>query len=162
MRAEGFVGAQTLHNHLAADGSPVGLSTVYRTLTALATAAAGPTWSATQAANASSATAPAPTTATTSSAPNAASAVPSTPARWRTGPTPSHGPPGSRTSSTRWSCPGCARTAADSVRRPNEGECERQAPSSTDITSTLHRLRGLLETECGGWVCAGQARCRGG
>ncbi|MEU8695781.1 Fur family transcriptional regulator [Streptomyces sp. NPDC048665] len=38
IRAEGFVGAQALHNRLAADGSPVGLSTVYRTLTALAAA----------------------------------------------------------------------------------------------------------------------------
>ncbi|MEU8972941.1 Fur family transcriptional regulator [Streptomyces monashensis] len=38
IRAEGFVGAQALHNQLAADGSPVGLSTVYRTLTALAAA----------------------------------------------------------------------------------------------------------------------------
>ncbi|MEU4932436.1 Fur family transcriptional regulator [Streptomyces yokosukanensis] len=38
IRAEGFVGAQALHNRLAADGSPVGLSTVYRTLTALADA----------------------------------------------------------------------------------------------------------------------------
>jgi Fur family ferric uptake transcriptional regulator len=38
IRAEGFVGAQSLHNRLAADGSPVGLSTVYRTLTALADA----------------------------------------------------------------------------------------------------------------------------
>ncbi|WP_330260080.1 transcriptional repressor [Streptomyces murinus] len=38
IRAEGFIGAQTLHNRLSADGSPVGLSTVYRTLTALAAA----------------------------------------------------------------------------------------------------------------------------
>ncbi|MGW7817678.1 Fur family transcriptional regulator [Streptomyces puniciscabiei] len=38
IRAEGFVGAQALHNQLAAAGSPVGLSTVYRTLTALASA----------------------------------------------------------------------------------------------------------------------------
>jgi Fur family ferric uptake transcriptional regulator len=38
IRAERFVGAQILHNRLAADGSPVGLSTVYRTLTALADA----------------------------------------------------------------------------------------------------------------------------
>ncbi|MEU2715492.1 Fur family transcriptional regulator [Streptomyces sp. NPDC007205] len=38
IRAEGFVGAQALHNRLAADGSAVGLSTVYRTLTALAAA----------------------------------------------------------------------------------------------------------------------------
>ncbi|GGU74475.1 transcriptional repressor [Streptomyces albospinus] len=36
IRTEGFVGAQALHNGLAAAGSPVGLSTVYRTLTALA------------------------------------------------------------------------------------------------------------------------------
>jgi len=36
IRADGFVGAQALHNQLAAAGSPVGLSTVYRTLTALA------------------------------------------------------------------------------------------------------------------------------
>jgi Fur family ferric uptake transcriptional regulator len=36
IRADGFVGAQTLHNQLAADGSPVGLSTVYRTLAGLA------------------------------------------------------------------------------------------------------------------------------
>ena len=38
IRADGFVGAQALHNRLAAVGSPVGLSTVYRTLTALADA----------------------------------------------------------------------------------------------------------------------------
>ncbi|MFD5543591.1 Fur family transcriptional regulator [Streptomyces sp. NPDC127079] len=36
IRADGFVGAQALHNQLAAAGSSVGLSTVYRTLTALA------------------------------------------------------------------------------------------------------------------------------
>ncbi len=34
--AEGFVSAQALHKRLLAAGSPVGLSTVYRTLTALA------------------------------------------------------------------------------------------------------------------------------
>lgn len=34
--AEGFISAQALHKRLVADGSPVGLSTVYRTLTALA------------------------------------------------------------------------------------------------------------------------------
>lgn len=34
--AEGFVSAQALHKRLVADGSPVGLSTVYRTLSALA------------------------------------------------------------------------------------------------------------------------------
>ncbi|MYT30406.1 MULTISPECIES: Fur family transcriptional regulator [unclassified Streptomyces] len=34
--ADDFIGAQALHNQLAADGSPVGLTTVYRTLTALA------------------------------------------------------------------------------------------------------------------------------
>ncbi|MER6223427.1 Fur family transcriptional regulator [Streptomyces sp900105755] len=38
VQAEGFVSAQALHNRLAANGSPVGLSTVYRTLTALAEA----------------------------------------------------------------------------------------------------------------------------
>jgi Fur family ferric uptake transcriptional regulator len=38
IRAEGLVGAQALHNQLAADGSPVGLSTVYRTLAGLADA----------------------------------------------------------------------------------------------------------------------------
>ncbi|POX51212.1 Fur family transcriptional regulator [Streptomyces sp. Ru72] len=38
IRADGFVGAQSLHSRLAAAGSPVGLSTVYRTLTALADA----------------------------------------------------------------------------------------------------------------------------
>jgi len=38
IRADGFVGAQALHAPLAADGTPVGLSTVYRTLTALARA----------------------------------------------------------------------------------------------------------------------------
>ncbi|WP_052229712.1 Fur family transcriptional regulator [Streptomyces sp. CT34] len=38
IRADGFVGAQALHNRLPAGGSPVGLSTVYRTLTALANA----------------------------------------------------------------------------------------------------------------------------
>ena len=38
IRADGFVGAQTLHAQLAADGTPVGLSTVYRTLTRLAVA----------------------------------------------------------------------------------------------------------------------------
>ncbi|MEV8477137.1 Fur family transcriptional regulator [Streptomyces sp. NPDC051173] len=32
---EGFISAQALHRRLVADGSPVGLSTVYRTLTAL-------------------------------------------------------------------------------------------------------------------------------
>lgn len=36
IRADGFVGARALHAQLAADGTPVGLSTVYRTLTALA------------------------------------------------------------------------------------------------------------------------------
>lgn len=36
IRADGFIGAQALHNQLAAAGSSVGLSTVYRTLTALA------------------------------------------------------------------------------------------------------------------------------
>lgn len=36
IHAEGFVSAQALHNALTADGCPVGLSTVYRTLTALA------------------------------------------------------------------------------------------------------------------------------
>ncbi|MEV6833378.1 transcriptional repressor [Streptomyces sp. NPDC051133] len=36
IRADGFVGAQALHAQLAADGTPVGLSTVYRTLTRLA------------------------------------------------------------------------------------------------------------------------------
>ncbi|WP_234544503.1 Fur family transcriptional regulator [Streptomyces shenzhenensis] len=36
IRADGFVGAQALHAQLAAEGTPVGLSTVYRTLTALA------------------------------------------------------------------------------------------------------------------------------
>ncbi|MEU8579242.1 Fur family transcriptional regulator [Streptomyces abikoensis] len=35
---EGFISAQALHKRLMADGSPVGLSTVYRTLTALAEA----------------------------------------------------------------------------------------------------------------------------
>ncbi|MFI1797406.1 Fur family transcriptional regulator [Streptomyces sp. NPDC020379] len=34
--AEGFISAQALHKRLVAAGSPVGLSTVYRTLTALA------------------------------------------------------------------------------------------------------------------------------
>ncbi|MGW3465840.1 Fur family transcriptional regulator [Streptomyces olivaceoviridis] len=38
IHAEGFLGTQMLHNQLAADGSSVGLSTVYRTLTALAAA----------------------------------------------------------------------------------------------------------------------------
>jgi Fur family ferric uptake transcriptional regulator len=38
IRADGFVGAQALHAQLATDGTPVGLSTVYRTLTALADA----------------------------------------------------------------------------------------------------------------------------
>ncbi|GHE15075.1 Fur family transcriptional regulator [Streptomyces alanosinicus] len=38
IRADGFVGAQALHSQLAADGTPVGLSTVYRTLTRLADA----------------------------------------------------------------------------------------------------------------------------
>lgn len=38
MAVEGFVGAQALHNQLADDGTPVGLSTVYRTLTAFAEA----------------------------------------------------------------------------------------------------------------------------
>ncbi|MEU7304954.1 transcriptional repressor [Streptomyces sp. NPDC007206] len=41
IRAQGFVGARALHDRLAADGSPVGLSTVYRTLTALAAAGRG-------------------------------------------------------------------------------------------------------------------------
>ncbi|MHA7961248.1 Fur family transcriptional regulator [Streptomyces sp. L500] len=36
--AEGFVSAQALHKRLVAEGSSVGLSTVYRTLTALAEA----------------------------------------------------------------------------------------------------------------------------
>ncbi|MFF4156710.1 Fur family transcriptional regulator [Streptomyces sp. NPDC001678] len=36
--AEGFISAQALHKRLVADGSSVGLSTVYRTLTALAEA----------------------------------------------------------------------------------------------------------------------------
>jgi Fur family ferric uptake transcriptional regulator len=36
IRADGFVGAQALHAQLVADGTPVGLSTVYRTLTRLA------------------------------------------------------------------------------------------------------------------------------
>ncbi|MGW3956376.1 Fur family transcriptional regulator [Streptomyces sp. NPDC004752] len=36
IRADGFVGARALHNQLAAAGSPVGLSTVYRTLAGLA------------------------------------------------------------------------------------------------------------------------------
>ncbi|MGW2424832.1 Fur family transcriptional regulator [Streptomyces sp. NPDC001709] len=36
IRADGFVGAQALHNQLAAAGSPVGLSTVYRTPAGLA------------------------------------------------------------------------------------------------------------------------------
>ncbi|MER7989728.1 Fur family transcriptional regulator [Streptomyces noursei] len=36
--ADDFIGAQALHNQLAADDSPVGLTTVYRTLTALADA----------------------------------------------------------------------------------------------------------------------------
>ncbi|MGW1809661.1 Fur family transcriptional regulator [Streptomyces sp. NPDC002078] len=36
IRADGFVGALALHNQLAAAGSPVGLSTVYRTLAGLA------------------------------------------------------------------------------------------------------------------------------
>ncbi|MFF3511267.1 Fur family transcriptional regulator [Streptomyces sp. NPDC002573] len=36
IRADGFIGAQALHARLAADGTPVGLSTVYRTLTRLA------------------------------------------------------------------------------------------------------------------------------
>jgi hypothetical protein len=71
IRAEGFISAQALHNRLATDGSPVGLTTAYRTLPARRRPA-GPTRSATQAANASSAIAPAPTTATTSSARNAA------------------------------------------------------------------------------------------
>ncbi|MEU5418322.1 Fur family transcriptional regulator [Streptomyces sp. NPDC020667] len=35
---EGFISAQALHKRLVDDGSPVGLSTVYRTLTALAEA----------------------------------------------------------------------------------------------------------------------------
>ncbi|MFD5795628.1 Fur family transcriptional regulator [Streptomyces diastatochromogenes] len=35
IRADGFVGAQALRNQLAAAGSPVGLSTVYRTLAGL-------------------------------------------------------------------------------------------------------------------------------
>jgi Fur family ferric uptake transcriptional regulator len=38
MEAEGFVGARTLHASLRAAGSPIGLSTVYRTLGALAAA----------------------------------------------------------------------------------------------------------------------------
>ncbi|MEU8029610.1 Fur family transcriptional regulator [Streptomyces sp. NPDC049099] len=38
IRTDGFIGAQALHSQLAAYGSPVGLSTVYRTLTALASA----------------------------------------------------------------------------------------------------------------------------
>ncbi|MFE6687549.1 Fur family transcriptional regulator [Streptomyces sp. NPDC057743] len=38
MAVEGFVGAQALHNQLTDDGTPVGLSTVYRTLTAFAAA----------------------------------------------------------------------------------------------------------------------------
>ncbi|MFJ8361880.1 Fur family transcriptional regulator [Streptomyces sp. NPDC093984] len=38
IRADGFVGAQALHAQLAANGTPVGLSTVYRTLTRLADA----------------------------------------------------------------------------------------------------------------------------
>jgi Fur family ferric uptake transcriptional regulator len=38
IRAEGFISAQALHNRLATDGSPVGLTTVYRTLTALGAA----------------------------------------------------------------------------------------------------------------------------
>ncbi|MFF8029429.1 Fur family transcriptional regulator [Streptomyces sp. NPDC007896] len=38
IQANGFVSAQALHGQLAADSSPVGLSTVYRTLTALADA----------------------------------------------------------------------------------------------------------------------------
>ncbi|WP_369389875.1 Fur family transcriptional regulator [Streptomyces sp. CG1] len=33
IRADGFVGTQALHNQLATDDTPVGLSTVYRTLT---------------------------------------------------------------------------------------------------------------------------------
>ncbi len=36
--AEGFVSAQALHSRLVSGGSPVGLSTVYRTLTAFAEA----------------------------------------------------------------------------------------------------------------------------
>jgi len=36
IRADGFVGAQALHHRLAEAGSPVGLSTVYRTLAGLA------------------------------------------------------------------------------------------------------------------------------
>ncbi|MCC2274438.1 transcriptional repressor [Streptomyces sp. ET3-23] len=36
VEVEGFISAQALHKRLVADGSPVGLSTVYRTLTALA------------------------------------------------------------------------------------------------------------------------------
>jgi Fur family ferric uptake transcriptional regulator len=35
IRADGFVGAQALHSRLADAGSPVGLSTVYRTLAGL-------------------------------------------------------------------------------------------------------------------------------
>ena len=42
---EGFVSAQALHSALVAAGSPVGLSTVYRTLTAL-TASGTPSSSA--------------------------------------------------------------------------------------------------------------------
>ena len=36
IQADGFVGARALHNQLAAAGTPVGLSTVYRTLAGLA------------------------------------------------------------------------------------------------------------------------------
>ncbi|MCK7628050.1 transcriptional repressor [Streptomyces sp. RS10V-4] len=38
MAVEGFVGAQALHSRMADDGSPVGLTTVYRTLNAFADA----------------------------------------------------------------------------------------------------------------------------
>jgi Fur family ferric uptake transcriptional regulator len=38
VRADGFIGAQALHGRLTAAGSPVGLSTVYRTLAGLAEA----------------------------------------------------------------------------------------------------------------------------
>ncbi|GGP72658.1 hypothetical protein GCM10010214_54650 [Streptomyces abikoensis] len=82
--AEGFVSAQALHKRLVADGSSVGLSTVCRTLPALAEAGRADIFRDTNGERLFRHR-PGPDHRHYLTAPSAASAWPSNPAPWRTG-----------------------------------------------------------------------------
>ncbi|WP_442817807.1 Fur family transcriptional regulator [Streptomyces sp. NBC_01591] len=127
IRADGFVSAQALRSHLAADGSPADLPTVHRTLTAVADAGRADLVRDTNGERLFRYRAD-PDHRHYLICTECGLSGPSAQARSRTGPTTWRKPPSSRTSGTRSNSPERVPTGVDDVRLPNDGRsCGNQA-----------------------------------